>query len=82
MSEADVSEILLTGLGQSRANPHLIAMVDKDLVIYTAFPYQQQSPAPSGQGSAPSGHLHVRFSKVSHTTMTRQPYSSSPLPLT
>ena len=54
-SEANVSEILLTGLGPSHSLPHLLAMMDNDLVVYTAFPYHLQ-PAP--------GHLHLRFRKV------------------
>lgn len=54
-SEASVSEILLTGLGENKTFPHLMAIMDNDLVVYSAFTYcQQNSP----------GHLCVRFSKV------------------
>ena len=48
-SEADVSEILLTGLGPGQSCPHLIALVDKDLVIYAAFPYRQDSSSSVAQ---------------------------------
>ena len=62
-SEASVSEILLTGLGPSHFLPHLLAMVDKELVIYAAFPYHHPSTP---------GHLHLRFRKVSGSKKSRQ----------
>ncbi len=54
-----MSEILLTGLGPAHSLPHLLAMVDKDLVVYAAFPYHHQAP----------GHLHLRFRKVQHKVL-------------
>lgn len=52
-SEIRVSEVLLTGLG---GHPRIAALVDEELVLYTAFPCPQPLH--------PS-HLQIRFSKVS-----------------
>ena len=54
-SEQLVDEVLLVGLGPRQSYPHLMALVDQDLVVYTAFAFQQsQNPE----------HLQLRFSKV------------------
>ena len=51
-----MDEIQLVGLGPQQTHPHLLALIDKELVVYRAFPCPQaQNP----------GHLHLRFSKVS-----------------
>ncbi len=56
-TETTVTEILLVALGPSHKTiPYLFALVDGDLVVYSAFPYHDL---------VPTGHLHVRFSKVS-----------------
>lgn len=54
-SEQELEEILLVGMGPLQSHPHLMALIDQELVVYRAFPFQQsQNP----------GHLQLRFSKV------------------
>ena len=54
-SEQCVDEILMTGLGPDSTHPYLMSLIDKELVIYKAFPFEQlKNP----------GHLSIRFSKV------------------
>ena len=55
-SEHRIKELLLTGMGPQYSYPHLLALIDSDLVIYKAYQY----PLSSVQG-----HLQLRFSKVS-----------------
>ena len=52
-----MKELLLTALGPQHSYPHLLAVIDNDLIIYKAYQY----PLSSVQG-----HLQLRFSKVSH----------------
>ncbi len=57
-SEQTVEEVLLVGLGASGSRPHVMALVDKELVVYEAFHY-----------SSPNrGHLQLRMSKVGLAT--------------
>lgn len=44
----------MVGLGPSRSHPHIMALVDNELVVYKAFPY----------ASSNTGHLQLRLSKV------------------
>ena len=60
-SEQKVDEVLLVGLGPQGTHTHLLALVDKELVIYKAFHYPQQKNP---------GHLHLRFSKVRVSSLT------------
>ena len=54
-NEQSVQEVLIAGLGPEGTYPHLLALVDRELVVYKAFArVQTQNP----------GHLHIRFSKV------------------
>lgn len=54
-NEQSVQEVLIAGLGPEGTYPHLLALVDRELVVYKAFAHVQiQNP----------GHLHIRFSKV------------------
>ena len=46
----------MTGLGPDGTRPYLISLIDGELVIYKAFPFEQTKNP---------GHLSVRFSKVS-----------------
>ena len=55
-SEQIVDEILMTGLGPDHTHPYLVSLIDQELVIYKAFPFEQTKDP---------GHLSVRFSKVS-----------------
>jgi len=59
-SEQELEEILLVGMGPLQSHPHLMALIDQELVVYRAFPFQQsQNP----------GHLQLRFSKVQHKVL-------------
>ena len=46
----------MTGLGPDHTHPYLMSLIDKELVVYKAFPFEQTKNP---------GHLSVRFSKVS-----------------
>ena len=45
----------MTGLGPDHAHPYLVSLIDKELVVYKAFPFEQTKNP---------GHLSVRFNKV------------------
>ncbi|KAK3787111.1 hypothetical protein RRG08_030274 [Elysia crispata] len=63
-----VKEIQMFGLGHNRSRPYLMARVDEDLLIYEAF---RRSPAMTG-AEMNSGHLQIRFRKVSHGLILRE----------
>jgi hypothetical protein len=52
--QASVEQILFTGMGPIGKFPYLIALINKELVIYQGFKYP----------SAYNDHLCIRFSKV------------------
>ena len=54
-SEHCVNEILMTGLGPYHTHPYLVSLIDQELIVYKAFPFEQTKNP---------GHLSVRFSKV------------------
>ena len=37
-----VKELALVGMGWKRQRPHVIALIDDDLFIYSAFPYNSE----------------------------------------
>jgi hypothetical protein len=45
----------MTGLGPDHTHPYLVSLIDQELVVYKAFPFEQTKNP---------GHLSVRFSKV------------------
>lgn len=59
-NEQSVQEVLIAGLGPGGSYPHLLALIDRELVVYKVFAHvQTQNP----------GHLHIRFSKVVHKVL-------------
>lgn len=66
-NEQSVQEVLIAGLGPEGTYPHLLALVDRELVVYKAFAHVQiQNP----------GHLHIRFSKATHKVLLSDRKSS------
>lgn len=63
-----VKEIQMFGLGHNRSRPYLMARVDEDLLIYEVF---RRSSATMG-AELNSGHLQIRFRKVSHGLILRE----------
>lgn len=59
-----VKEVALVALGYNHSRPYLLVHVDQELLIYEAFPYDQQ------QGQ--SGNLKVRFKKMPHNINFRE----------
>jgi cleavage and polyadenylation specificity factor subunit 1 len=57
--QASVEQILFTGMGPIGKFPYLIALINKELVIYQGFKYP----------SAYNDHLCIRFSKVEHSVI-------------
>ena len=53
--DSSINEILIVGLGYRESRPHLFTMLDQDLVVYEAFPFN---------GTPVDKHLLIRFRKV------------------
>ncbi|CAG0890026.1 unnamed protein product [Darwinula stevensoni] len=60
---ANISEILLVGLGHHHSRPYLLAVVDEDLLIYEAYPYYENLDKSS---------LKMRFRNVEHHIILRE----------
>ncbi|XP_011607499.1 cleavage and polyadenylation specificity factor subunit 1 [Takifugu rubripes] len=58
-----VKEVTLVSLGYNHSRPYLLVHVDQELLIYEAFPYDQQQP---------QNNLKVRFKKVPHNINFRE----------
>ncbi|XP_048057848.1 LOW QUALITY PROTEIN: cleavage and polyadenylation specificity factor subunit 1 [Megalobrama amblycephala] len=58
-----VKEVALVSLGYSHSRPYLLAHVDQELLIYEAFPYDQQQA---------QCNLKVRFKKMPHNINFRE----------
>ncbi|XP_048849144.1 cleavage and polyadenylation specificity factor subunit 1 [Brienomyrus brachyistius] len=58
-----VKEVALVGLGHSHSRPYLLVHVDQELLIYEAFPYDQQQS---------QNNLKVRFKKMPHNINFRE----------
>ncbi|XP_055081230.1 cleavage and polyadenylation specificity factor subunit 1 [Periophthalmus magnuspinnatus] len=58
-----VKEVSLVSLGHNRSRPYLLVHVEQELLIYEAFPYDQQQP---------QNNLKVRFKKVTHSINFRE----------
>ncbi|XP_043073522.1 cleavage and polyadenylation specificity factor subunit 1 [Puntigrus tetrazona] len=58
-----VKEVALVSLGYSHSRPYLLAHVDQELLIYEAFPYDQQQA---------QSNLKVRFKKMPHNINFRE----------
>ncbi|XP_077446808.1 cleavage and polyadenylation specificity factor subunit 1 [Stigmatopora argus] len=58
-----VREVTLVSLGNNRSRPYLLVHVEQELLIYEAFPYDQQQP---------QNNLKVRFKKVPHNINFRE----------
>ncbi|MEQ2200946.1 hypothetical protein XENOCAPTIV_005216 [Xenoophorus captivus] len=57
-----VKEVSLVSLGNNRSRPYLLVYVENELLIYEAFPYDQQQP---------QNNLKVRFKKVRSASNNR-----------
>uniref|UniRef100_A0A3Q2D0C1 Cleavage and polyadenylation specificity factor subunit 1 n=1 Tax=Cyprinodon variegatus TaxID=28743 RepID=A0A3Q2D0C1_CYPVA len=58
-----IKEVALVSLGNNRSRPYLLVYVENELLIYEAFPYDQQQP---------QNNLKVRFKKVHHNINFRE----------
>ncbi|XP_053718091.1 cleavage and polyadenylation specificity factor subunit 1 [Synchiropus splendidus] len=58
-----VKEVSLVSLGYNHSRPFLLAHVDQELLIYEAFPFDQQQP---------QNNLKVRFKKIPHNINFRE----------
>ncbi|TRZ02096.1 hypothetical protein DNTS_012420 [Danionella cerebrum] len=58
-----VKEVVLVSLGYNHSRPYLLVHVDQELLIYEAFPYDQQQA---------QNNLKVRFRKVPHNINFRE----------
>ncbi|XP_026156470.1 cleavage and polyadenylation specificity factor subunit 1 [Mastacembelus armatus] len=58
-----VKEVVLVSLGNNHSRPYLLVHVEQELLIYEAFPYDQQQP---------QNNLKVRFKKVPHNINFRE----------
>ncbi|KAI7798729.1 cleavage and polyadenylation specificity factor subunit 1 [Triplophysa rosa] len=58
-----VKEVALVSLGYNHSRPYLLAHVDQELLIYEAFPYDQQQT---------QSNLKVRFKKMPHNINIRE----------
>ncbi|XP_017276549.1 cleavage and polyadenylation specificity factor subunit 1 isoform X2 [Kryptolebias marmoratus] len=58
-----VKEVALVSLGNNCSRPYLLVHVENELLIYEAFPYDQQQP---------QNNLKVRFKKVHHNINFRE----------
>uniref|UniRef100_A0AAQ6IE46 Cleavage and polyadenylation specificity factor subunit 1 n=1 Tax=Anabas testudineus TaxID=64144 RepID=A0AAQ6IE46_ANATE len=58
-----VKEVALVSLGNNQSRPYLLVHVEQELLIYEAFPYDQQQP---------QNNLKVRFKKVPHNINFRE----------
>ena len=57
-------ELLITGMGVKNSRPILFARFDDDLLIYEAFPFYEIQV---------ENHLKLRFKKLSHNVMVKEP---------
>ncbi|XP_062342830.1 cleavage and polyadenylation specificity factor subunit 1 [Osmerus eperlanus] len=57
-----VKEVALVSLGNNRCRPYLLVHVEQELLIYEAFPYDQQAQS----------NLKVRFKKMPHNINYRE----------
>ncbi|PVD20429.1 hypothetical protein C0Q70_18584 [Pomacea canaliculata] len=67
-----VKEILVVGMGLNNSHPYLMARVDKDLLIYEAFPFQSSDSNPS------ENRLKVRFKKYDHGLILNETWGQVP----
>ncbi|CAG05995.1 unnamed protein product [Tetraodon nigroviridis] len=58
-----VKEVTLVSLGYNHSRPYLLVHVEQELLVYEAFPYDQQQP---------QNNLKVRFKKVPHNINFRE----------
>uniref|UniRef100_A0AAY4D2M8 Cleavage and polyadenylation specificity factor subunit 1 n=1 Tax=Denticeps clupeoides TaxID=299321 RepID=A0AAY4D2M8_9TELE len=58
-----VKEVALVSLGYNRSRPYLLVHVEQELLIYEAFPYDQQQA---------QNNLKVRFKKIPHNINFRE----------
>ncbi|TKS88975.1 Cleavage and polyadenylation specificity factor subunit 1 [Collichthys lucidus] len=58
-----VKEVALVSLGNNHSRPYLLVHVEQELLIYEAFPYDQQQP---------QNNLKARFKKVPHNINFRE----------
>ncbi|XP_019849049.1 PREDICTED: cleavage and polyadenylation specificity factor subunit 1-like [Amphimedon queenslandica] len=56
----NVEQVLCVGMGLNGKKPHIMAFINKELVIYEAFQYTS---------AIHPGHLKLRFSKVQHNVI-------------
>ena len=64
----NVREITLVGLGNDNRRPHLLAIINQDLVIYEAFRYMNPIA---------TFHSELRFKKVTHISSAISDYSDA-----
>ena len=57
-----VREICVVGMGWKRRRPHLLTLIDDDLFIYSAFPYNTDNKSA----------LKLRFSKLQHEVLIKK----------
>ncbi|XP_071082054.1 cleavage and polyadenylation specificity factor subunit 1-like [Haliotis cracherodii] len=62
----EVKELLMVGFGHNKSRPYLLARVEDSLLIYEAFPYQQENL------SRTENHLKIRFKRYNHNIMLKE----------
>lgn len=58
----EIRELLMVGMGNKNLRPHLMAIIDQELIIYEAYEYMTASDVPI---------LQLRFKKVLHSLSAR-----------